>query len=187
MARSCEATPARSVGPWCTVRTLAARFSFSSDLTAVWSCTYDDSLGNSAVFTDVMVGGPAMGDEQAQEGGYNASLQNRAEAAARGDIAKPDASGLMVVGPLMSSLALRQVRLYFRIDRSCLSLGCTNRTPRALRDSQTQMDGLVACACRVASRTRSAPRRVWSGGLLSCNVHRSYQASTAWAEKSFLS
>lgn len=59
-----------------------------------------------------MVGGPALGDQQAQEGGYNASLQNRAEAAARGDIVQPDASSLMVVGPLMSSVALRQVRAY---------------------------------------------------------------------------
>ena len=59
-----------------------------------------------------MVGGPALGDQQAQEGGYNASLQNRAEAAARGDSVQPDASSLMVVGPLMSSVALRQVRDY---------------------------------------------------------------------------
>ena len=69
-------------------------------------------LGNSAVFTDVMVGGPAMGDEQSQEGGYNASLKNKAEAAAaRGDTnAQPvSGEGLMVVGPLMSSIALRQV------------------------------------------------------------------------------
>jgi hypothetical protein len=42
-------------------------------------------LGNSAVFTDIMVGGPAMGDTQSQEGGYNASLKNKAEAAARGE------------------------------------------------------------------------------------------------------
>ena len=40
---------------------------------------------NSAVFTDIMVGGPAMGDQQSQEGGYNASLKNKAEAAARGE------------------------------------------------------------------------------------------------------
>ena len=32
-----------------------------------------------------MVGGPAMGDQQSQEGGYNASLKNKAEAAARGE------------------------------------------------------------------------------------------------------
>ena len=57
-----------------------------------------------------MVGGPALGDQQAQEGGYNASLQNRAEAAAGADSVQPDASSLMVVGPLMSSVALRQVR-----------------------------------------------------------------------------
>ena len=63
------------------------------------------------VFTDVMVGGPAMGDEQSQEGGYNASLKNKAEAAAaRGENVKQDGAGLMVVGPLMSSVALRQVR-----------------------------------------------------------------------------
>ena len=63
-------------------------------------------LGNSAVFTDVMVGGPAMGDQQSQEGGYNASLKNKAEAADGG--AQDDGSGLMAVGPLMSSVRLRQ-------------------------------------------------------------------------------
>lgn len=101
------------------------------------ACMYDDSLGNSAVFTDVMIGGPAMGDKQAQEGGYNASLQNRAEKAAQRDIAKPDASGLMVVGPLMSSLSLRQVRLSLRIDGS-VSAWLHNSKSRAsaLRNSR---------------------------------------------------
>lgn len=64
-----------------------------------------------------MVGGPALGDEQAQEGGYNASLQNRAEAEAQSDIVQPDASGLMVVGPLMSSVMLRQVTYTGRFNR----------------------------------------------------------------------
>ena len=63
-------------------------------------------LGNSAVFTDVMVGGPAMGDQQSQEGGYNASLKNKAEAAE--GAAQDDGTGLMAVGPLMSSVRLRQ-------------------------------------------------------------------------------
>ena len=62
-------------------------------------------LGNSAVFTDVMVGGPAMGDQQSQQGGYNASLKNKA--AADGG-AQDDGTGLMAVGPLMSSVRLRQ-------------------------------------------------------------------------------
>ena len=43
--------------------------------------------------------------------GYNASIQHNAEAAAHGETAPADAdgAGLMVVGPLMSSVVLRQV------------------------------------------------------------------------------
>ena len=45
--------------------------------------------------------------------GYNASIQHNAEAAAHGERAPADdadgGAGLMVVGPLMSSVVLRQV------------------------------------------------------------------------------
>ena len=110
-----------SIGPDAEPLSLATELS-SVEAEAAWQemaeehglavSSLSELLGNSAVFTDVMVGGPAMGDEQSQEGGYNASLKNKAEAAAaRGDTdAQPmSGEGLMVVGPLMSSIALRQV------------------------------------------------------------------------------
>jgi hypothetical protein len=41
----------------------------------------------------------------------NASLKNKAKAAARGETLPASGEGLMVVGPLMSSLELRKVPL----------------------------------------------------------------------------
>ena len=122
---------------------------------AVYDVT--ELLGNSAVFTDTMVNGPSMGGQE--DAGAETAQQETAEARS----AQPD-TGLTVVGPLMSSVALRQVQ-----SRPYTCLHVSTRRRFSGDDVSRILSGLTSvrrCALRhrVGLGKWSAQRRAWHGG-----------------------